>query len=118
MHNWLAVAVLTLIHLIGLHAMYGLIFCNGYYSALVKLRDHGPYVLPGSDFPILTKFSGFVPLDKLLTLAGVMFANVTDGSDPQLSLYAFHFAGQLVSIFTVIEIEGCREANRRGFLAL
>lgn len=47
--------------------------------------------------PILTRFSGFVPLDKLLTLAGVMFANLTDSSAPQLSLYAFHFTGQLVS---------------------
>lgn len=95
--NWLAVAVLTLIHLVGLKAMYGLVLCNSYYDALIHLRDHGPHVLPGSNSPILTRFSGFVPLDKLLTLAGVMFANVTDSSAPQLSLYAFHFTGQLVS---------------------
>ena len=40
--NWLAVAVLTLIHLVGLNAMYSLIFCNGYYDALIHLRDCGP----------------------------------------------------------------------------
>lgn len=95
--NWLAVAVLTLIHLVGLKAMYGLVLCNSYYDALIHLRDHGPHVLPGSNNPILTRFSGFVPFDKLLTLAGVMFANVTDSSAHQVSLYAFHFTGQLVS---------------------
>lgn len=56
-------------------------------------------------------------MDKLLTFAGAMFANVTDNSAPQLSLYAFHFAGQFVSIFTVMVIEGLREANRYGVLA-
>lgn len=116
--NRLAVVVLMLTHVAGLKAMYGLVLCNGYYDALVHLRDHSPHVLQGSNNPILSQFSGFALLDKLLTFARVMFANFTDGSAPHLSLYAFHFAGQLVSIFTVMMIEGLREANRSGALAL
>ena len=98
--------------------MYGLVWRNGYIKALLKLRGEGPHVLPGSNTPILTTFTGIRPLDKVLTLAGVMFANISDGSTPQLSLYAFHFAGQLVPVFIVLLIEGKRRGNKGGVVAL
>ena len=113
-----ALVALCLIHAFGMYSMYGLVYRNGYYNALIRLRDHGPHLLPGSDIPILTKFTGIGPLDKVLTLAGVMFANITDGSTPQLSLYAFQFAGQLVPVFTVILVEGHRQGNRQNVLSL
>ena len=109
---------LSLIHAFGMNSMYGLVYRNGYYDALVHLRDHGPHLLPGSNIPILTNFTGIGQLDKVLTLAGVMFANITDGSTPQLSLYAFYFAGQLVPIFTLIWIEGNRQGNKGNILSL
>ena len=113
-----ALVVLSAVHLFGLDSMYGLVCRNGYIDALINLREHGPHYLPGSTNPILTYFTGFPPLDKVLTLAGVMFANVTDGSAPQLSLYGFYFAGQLVSIFTVMTIEGMRDGNEGGIMSL
>ena len=113
-----ALVALGLIHAFGINSMYGLVYRNGYYDALIRLRDHGPHLLPGSDIPILTRFTGIGPLDKVLTLAGVMFANITDGSTPQLSLYAFQFAGQLVPVFTVILIEGNRRGNRGNVMSL
>ena len=116
--NRSAVVALGLIHAFGMNSMYGLVYRNGYYNALIHLRDHGPHLLPGSDIPILTRFTGIGPLDKVLTLAGVMFANITDGSTPQLSLYAFHFAGQLIPVFTVILIEGNRHGNRGNVMSL
>jgi hypothetical protein len=113
-----AVAALSIIHLIGVNCMYGLVYRNGYIQALLDLKNNGPHVLPGSDDPILTCFTGIKPIDQLLTLAGVMFSNVTDGSRPELSLYGFYFAGQLVSIFTIMTIEGLREGNAGGALSL
>lgn len=98
--------------------MYGLVYRNGDYDALIHLQDHGPHLLPGSDTPILKNFSGIGPLDKVLTLVGVMFANVTNGSTPQLSLYAFLFAGQLVTIFALILIEGNRHGNESNLLSM
>ena len=112
------IMALCLIYAFGLNSMYGLVYRNGYINALIKLRYHGPHVLPGSNTPILTTFTGLRPLDQILTLAGVLFANINDGSTPQLSLYAFHFAGQLVSIFTVVMIEGRRRGNKRGVMSL
>jgi hypothetical protein len=51
-------------------------------------------------------------------LAGVMFANVTDGSTPQLSLYGFQFAGQLVPMFTVMMIEAARRGSKGNIMSL
>ena len=106
-----ALVALAAIFVFGLDSMYGLVYRSGYVDALIRLRDVGPHVLPGSNTPILTTFTGLRPLDKVLTLAGVMFANVTDGSSLQSSLYGFQFAGQLVSVLTVITIEGIRFGN-------
>ena len=116
--NTYAVAALALVHLLGFNCMYGLIYRNGYIDALMRLRDYGPYVLPGSNNPILTRFVGIGPLDKLMTLGGVLFANVTDGTAPELSLYGFYFAGQLVGIFAIIILESLRLGNQRSVLSV
>ncbi|KAI1769908.1 hypothetical protein F4818DRAFT_308222 [Hypoxylon cercidicola] len=106
------VVSLLFIYMFGANALYGLLFRNGYYHALLRLRDEGPHYLPGSSNEVLARYTGIGYLDNLLTLASVMFANVTDGSSPQLSLYAFHFGGQYLAILVVITIEGLRSGNQ------
>lgn len=49
-------------------------------------------------------------------LAAVIFANVVDGTAPQLSLYAIQFAGQLVPVFVAMMIEGLRVGNQKNVL--
>ncbi|KAE9378556.1 hypothetical protein N431DRAFT_302783, partial [Stipitochalara longipes BDJ] len=68
-------------------------------------------VLPGSHAPALTWFSG-APTDALLAVAGIMFANITDGSSQRLSFYGLQFAGQLVGIYTILILEGMRVGNQ------
>ncbi|KAI1454018.1 hypothetical protein F4805DRAFT_338317 [Annulohypoxylon moriforme] len=106
------VVALLFIYAFAANALFGLLYRNGYYEALVRLRDEGPHHLPGSSNPILTFYTGIGFLDKLLTLASVMFANVTDGNAPELSLYAFHFGGQYLAILVIIAIEGLRSGNQ------
>lgn len=74
--------------------------------------------VPITFIPILTRFTGIGLLDKALVLAGVMFANITDGSAPQLSLYGFQFAGQLVPLYTVLMIEAARRGNKGNIISL
>ncbi|KAI1413658.1 hypothetical protein F5Y13DRAFT_179375 [Hypoxylon sp. FL1857] len=106
------VVALLLIYAFAANALLGLLYRNGYYEALIQLRDEGPHHLPGSSNPILTRYTGIGFLDKLLTLASVMFANVTDGNAPALSLYAFHFGGQYLAVLVVVAIEGLRSGNQ------
>jgi hypothetical protein len=83
-------------------------------STILTSDDPKVFVLRGSQTPILERYTGFKPLDKLLMLASVIFANVGDGSAPQLSLYAIQFARQLVPLFTVMMIEGLRAGNENN----
>jgi hypothetical protein len=118
MHQRAPIIILLFIFLLGLDSTWGLIFRNGYYAALVHLRDFGPHLLPGSDTPIQQHYTGLGLLDYWLTVLQCVFANVTDGTAPHLSLFAFQFAGQLVSVLTVLMIEGMREGNRQTVISL
>ncbi|KAF3278756.1 hypothetical protein TWF173_002134 [Orbilia oligospora] len=112
------ILLLCATHAFALFSMYGLAYRNGYLKALLRLKDFGPHLLPGSENPILKTYTGIAPLDKLITIAVVLFANITDGSAPHFSLYGFHFGGQLTSIWTVLMIEGYRFGNRGTPLSL
>ncbi|KAH8199181.1 hypothetical protein TruAng_006650 [Truncatella angustata] len=68
-------------------------------------------VLPGSEAPLLICFLGLPYADDRFKLATVLWANITDGSYPALSLYAFQFGGQLVPIFMIMMIEGFKSGN-------
>jgi hypothetical protein len=114
--KWIPVLILGVIQVFGADAMYGQVFRNGYIDALIRLRDVGPHHLPGSMTPILKRYVGIRQLDDLLVLASVLFANVRDGSRPELSLYAFQFAGQLVPIFAIVFVEGLRVGSGRNAL--
>ena len=64
--------------------------------------------LPGSDTPLATCYTGFGFIDNLLALAAVLWANVTDGSAPALSLYMAQFISQLLPLYLVMTVEGAK----------
>jgi hypothetical protein len=110
----LAALLLTATVAYGVNSMFGQLFRTGWVDQVIHIMsssDPNVAVLPGSETPILTHYTGWYHLDQLMALANIMFANITDGSRPQLSLYAVQFAGQLVPIFAVMMIEGSRVGN-------
>jgi hypothetical protein len=110
------VSFLTLLALcaFGFYSMHSLIYRNGYAAALERLRDHGPHLLPGTDVPLLREYTGIRPIDYQLTVLQCVFANITDGSAPALSLFSFYFAGQLVPALAVFLAESYR--SNQSFL--
>jgi hypothetical protein len=109
-----AALLLAATQLFGLNSMFGQVYRSGWVNAVLQIfssSDPSVAVLPGSQTPILKLYTGFRSLDKLLMLAAVMFVNVTNGSNPALSLYAIQFGGQLVPVFAVMMIEGLRAGN-------
>lgn len=84
----------------------------------MRLWEDGPHMLPGTSNPILTKYTSIRPLDRLITFSVVPFANVTDGSTPQFSLFAFHFSGQWASVLTIVFMEGLRTGNGDSIMSL
>lgn len=82
---------------------------NG-YSALLNeiLDDPNPRFLPGSERLLLRRYTGVPWLDRGFALSNLIWANVVDGSRPELSLFAFCFGAQLLPFFLVVMIESQR----------
>lgn len=104
----LAGFALAVIGLFGLNSMFGQLNRNGYVARVQELLSSADPVLPGSETRLLTTYLGLPVVDDLLALATVLWANVTDGSAPSLSLYVFQFGEQLVPIFLVMIVEASR----------
>lgn len=98
--------------------MYGTIHRNGYLAAISDIHTNGPYVLPGSKDPLLRSYTGLTYLDNMCALAGLMWANVIDGSAPAVSLYAFYFGGQLTGAVVIMMLEAQRPSAKRTMIAL
>ncbi|KAJ9143351.1 hypothetical protein NKR23_g6516 [Pleurostoma richardsiae] len=91
--------------------MFGQVYRSGYVDVAKAMPSapEGTALLPLSERPLLTLYTGQQLLDTLIALANIMFANVVDGSTPQLSLYAVQFGGQLVPVFAVMMVESLRD---------
>ncbi|KAI1457391.1 hypothetical protein F4805DRAFT_177111 [Annulohypoxylon moriforme] len=107
----LSAPALMAVGLFGLNSMFGQIYRNGYIERIGRILASQQPTLPGSHTPLLTRYLGLPVVDNLLAIATVLWANVTDGSCPELSLYAVQFGGQLVPVFLVMMLEGSRSGN-------
>lgn len=105
--------VLIFLSALAIYTMHIRFRQNGYQHALSLHLDHHVNVLPGSDTPIVRKFTGSNYVDYWLRAANCVFANVVDGTDIPSSIYAVHFAGQMVGIMTIMAIEGMRAGMKR-----
>ena len=108
-----AATFLILWNVISIYTVWGTLWRDGYFTSVISLWNHGPFVLPGSSNPILTNYTLVPFFDDLITFSVVLFANASDGSAPPLSLFAFYFTGQWAAILTLIFMEGLRTGNRR-----
>lgn len=63
--------------------------------------------------PLIEVYTGSKTVDYWLSVLQVIFMNVMDGSAPALSLFGFHFAGQLVPVWTLMMVE-CVKLGRLG----
>jgi hypothetical protein len=114
----ITVTTLVLLELLAIKSMHLQIHQNGYYAALVDLRDNGPHLLPGSNIPLKKLYLGIEPIDFVFAVLQCFFANVVDGSAPGLSLFAWQFGGTFGAIVVVAFIEGLRRGSERTVVYL
>ncbi|KAK7419791.1 hypothetical protein QQX98_003163 [Neonectria punicea] len=106
----LPIALISVLFLFGADAMVGQLSRNGYFGFAASVLEDG-LVLPGSNRSILRRYVGLSAVDGFLTSANVFWANVVDGSRPELSLFTFFFGSQLAAFFLVFMIESQRVAK-------
>lgn len=109
---------LLLLSVLGLYTTWYLFLNNGGYDIMVRVRDFGPHVLPGTHAPLKTSFTGIKKVDYQLGVLGLYFWQMVDGSRPDGSLLCFHFAGQFAACWGLLMIEGRRYGNRGKLVSL
>ena len=102
----------------GLLSMHILMHRNGYYASMVHLRDRGPHLLPGTQDPLVQKYTGNRFLDYWLTVLVCFFANAVDGTELELSVFCVVFAGNMGPCLVCVYVESCKRERRWGVLWL
>jgi hypothetical protein len=110
--------LLALMLLFGYISMHSLIHRNGYYAALVQLRDFGPWVLPGSSKPLVRSYVGIAFPDYVLTVLQCFFASAFDGSSRELQFLCAEFAGDMGALMLVLGVEALRRGNEWSLVSL
>lgn len=104
------IIVLAVLSIFGLDALLLQLSRNGYMDMVNSITsDPLPRFLPDTNRLILKRYVGISPLDDFFAFSNVIWANVTDGSRPELSLFTFCFGAQLIALFVVFVVE-CQRA--------
>lgn len=109
----IASAVLAAAFVAGFFAIMDLPRHNGLEERLAALKALPGWPLPDApDQPALTSFVNIGPVDHLLTVLVRVFSTCVSGHHPALSLLSLLFAGQVLSLHTVVMFEGLRTGNK------
>jgi hypothetical protein len=89
---------------------------NGLFRLVEHFADNK--VLPGSGEPLRTVYTGFEPVDRLLTTLTVFFIPVVDGSNTSLFLHSVTFTGAFGSAWVLVVLEAWRKGNSSNLFSL
>lgn len=109
----LPTGLLFLTSLIGFGALYVVSSQNGMTAAILdNIRSPSP-VVPGTDFPLRTRWTRVLPLVDLdLSLMVSVFAAVLDERNLSLFLQGNHFFGQWMCAWVLVVLEAHRTTRR------
>ncbi|KAK5019669.1 hypothetical protein LTR16_000365 [Cryomyces antarcticus] len=102
--------LLVLLAIIGALGTWGLAMKNGQFSLIESALTASTPLLPSSNVPMKTHWTGIRAADKHLTLLNMFFWPVVDGSNLAASLQALKFVGEFTGIWVLLEVEGFRTA--------
>jgi len=109
---------LLLLSVTGLYATWYILLNNGTTHYMSDIRDFGRRLLPGTKEPLKMFYLGIPAIDYQLTVLTLFFWEQVDGSQPNNSLFCFHFATQTACGWGLLMIEGHRPSNRWKIISL
>ncbi|KAI9783630.1 MAG: hypothetical protein M1816_001221 [Peltula sp. TS41687] len=109
--------ILPLLAVAGYICTHGVAARTGYWT-LVTSQVRESRLLPGTKAPLKLRYIGITRVDNFLAALATVFWPLVDGSYAHASLQAFQFVGQLVALWTVLEIEARRFGNSWRLISL
>ncbi|KAI9800936.1 MAG: hypothetical protein M1833_003073 [Piccolia ochrophora] len=116
--NVAAMLALPLFSAAGYYSTWGLSQRTGFFDSFSQVSEADPVLLPGTQEPVRTSYTGNAAIDDFLTTLTLMFWPCFDGKWPALSLHSFHFATQFLAVWLLMEVEARRLGNRWRLVSL
>ncbi|KAM0228016.1 hypothetical protein ACHAPO_011041 [Fusarium lateritium] len=108
-HRIPTIVILTILAIFGLDALLLQLERNGWMDMSRSItQDPLPRFLPDTNRLIVKQYTGIGLLDEFFAFSNIVWATVTDGSRPEVSLFMICFGGQLIATFMVFVIEAQR----------
>jgi len=109
--------LLFFLWIFAIYSTWYLLLNNGAADHLNRIQNSNPKLLPGTNQPVKTSYTGIRAIDDQLITLAIVFWDTLDGSKPHASLFAFMFAGQYLAGWTLMLIEGSRAHHPRRVIA-
>lgn len=104
--------LLPVLSFLGAYGTWGLARSNGILAAITALFAEELPKFPGTEDPLLLRYTGFKAIDYRLSNLVIFSAPVLDLSHADLTLFGFHGFGQFGAAWTLIMMESMRMGNR------
>ncbi|KAL4912919.1 hypothetical protein BDW62DRAFT_193627 [Aspergillus aurantiobrunneus] len=107
--------ILPLLSLLVFYTIFHFAEINGANKLVFESIVTGK--LPATDAPLRKVYTGFAPLDELLTVLTVFFWPTTDGSHLPLLVHSIGFSATFGSAWVLVTLEAWRRGNGWTFAA-
>jgi hypothetical protein len=107
-----ATAILVAISAFGYFSIIGLTARNGWGDKFNAYTSREIAVLPDTDIPARTHFTGVAGLDYVLVQLVKFFYPCVTGQLPALPFFSIYFAGQAIALHSILMLEGLRKGNK------
>ena len=91
---------------------------NGTFDVLVGLLSQDDARFPGTEDPLLMRYTGLKALDHQLTVLVAFFAPVVDFKSHGLNLFSVWGLGQFGAVWTLMVMESMRTGNKGRAVSL
>ncbi|KAG9240886.1 hypothetical protein BJ878DRAFT_545790 [Calycina marina] len=103
--------VLPVLLILGAHCTYGIGAKNGHFKEIFELVSADDALFPGSNSPLLRRYTGFERIDHQLQVLVTFFSPVVDAENRDLMLFCIFGAGQFGGAWTLMMMESFRLGN-------
>ncbi|CAI4214124.1 unnamed protein product [Parascedosporium putredinis] len=112
-----ATAALLGLSALGYTSIIGLTARNGWGERFNEYNERAVAVLPDTEIPARTHFTGVPGVDHIFVQAVKFFYPCVVGQLPALPLFSLYFAGQVIALHSLLVLEGLRLGNKGTIFA-
>ncbi len=113
-----ALLFLPLISIAAVYCLWIVATNNGLFKQIGELVQQKQPMFPGSESPLMLKYTGVEAIDRQLSTLVTFFGPVVQGGDEALNLFSVFGLGQFGGAWTLLVMESLRKGNKGKAVSL